>query len=182
MKRTSPALMGAALVFATILPVAAATALLSVRSAVREGPGNEFRIVGYVDAGQFPLGECRQTIHGEDWCYVDRDVDPGWIHVVLRETSNGRRGSSSNVAATEGGSSGGEADGDVPANEKGTTKRTRPNGGSSSKGSGDQGMSPKDAASLPSSSNTVPDAGSTTKGDRLAAAGPPQPPAGAVKY
>ena len=141
--------LAAATLLALGLPAEAGTGTLSIRSTVHEGPGREYKILGYVEPGRIPLGQCRKNLQEEDWCYVDREVDPGWIHVIVKKAP--RKGGGAGTADNSAGGGGSSQ-----------TTTTTADGGDTPGPGGDEGMSSKDAASLPS------DNGGSTKGDRLA--------------
>ena len=147
--------VAASLMLAATLSAEAATGILSVRSVVREGPGDHFKPVGHVDAGRFSYGECRLNGQDETWCYVKRDVEPGWIRVVFKEAP--KRGGGGSGKAGEGGT-GSNSSTTTTTADNGSNPKSRPG---PTGNSGNEGISPIDGASLPGSGSS-----NSTQGDR----------------
>jgi hypothetical protein len=123
-------------------PALADAAMLSRSSAVHDGPGSEFAILGYIEAGRVELSRCGQNANQETWCHVDRAAKPGWIHVVLQGSSRGgaglmigdpQKGAKPTVVTANG------DEGSASGNTTGTGRGRSAAGGSSDGGSADSG-------------------------------------------
>jgi hypothetical protein len=135
--------LGAALIFVLGAGAApAATAVSSADMAVREGPGDEYKVLFTVAAGsQVDLRACNAF----QWCLVVQHDGQGWVHVkAVEHASGGKSG---------GGVTGEGSDTDF-AELPGTPGSTKKGGGRKSPTSGDDGISTPDGASVPGSTTT----------------------------
>jgi hypothetical protein len=125
-------------------PASAGSAVSSADMIVREGPGDEFKMLWTVAAGsQVDVRECNPF----QWCFVTQRDREGWVHVRRIDEAPGRRGGGAGVADSGGPSSstamneqpGSPGD---PGGSKGGKSRKSPT-------SGVEGISAIDGASLP---------------------------------
>lgn len=98
--------------------VLAGAAVVSTDMTAREGPGDEFKPVWTVVAGmRVDVREC--DVH--QWCLVEYEGRPGWVHVRLATADSGNGGSDSADAGASGGGSvtGGDKGGSTTGGDHG---------------------------------------------------------------